>query len=224
MEKNKAYIKFLISQFKSATGTKNIDFESEGFISDFNNWIKSRQDISQNYLSMLDCMGLQKITESSTIEIEKGKFDTIVKPFDTTIITPYSDGLSVSDESRIITSEFIVHNGMPILYKLKGTNVSEVKPILSDSTLTFMTQNPYTEANIRDWDQLHNIGKNDIIVGVYGSIYDKDIKSKLKQIRKLEEKLGGTYIQEDAVIGDTYCYAIASKKEKEKVKVKIKTR
>jgi hypothetical protein len=153
---NSDYIKLLISQFKSATGTKNIDIESEGFISDFNNRIKSRQDISQNYLSMLGYMGLQKITEPSTIEIGKGRFDTIVKPFDTTIITPYSDGLIVPDESRIITSEFIVHNGMPILYKLKGTNVSEVKLISGDFNI-FMTQNPYTEANIRD-------GNNYIIV------------------------------------------------------------
>ena len=175
MEKNDMYIKFLISQFKSATGTKNIDVKSETFISDFRNWIKSRQDISQNYLSMLDYMGLQKIIEPTTAEVEKGKLDTIVKPFDTTIITPYSEGLIVPDKSRIITSEFIVHNGMPVLYKVNGMNITEAKPISSDSTLTFMTQNPYMEANIKNWEQLHNSGESDIIVGVYGSIYDKDI-------------------------------------------------
>ena len=36
---------------------------------------------------------------------------------------------------------------------------------------------------------------------------------KLKQIQELEEKLNGSYIREDAVIGDTYSYAIASKRK-----------
>ena len=43
---------------------------------------------------------------------------------------------------------------------------------------------------------------------------------KLKQIQELEEKLNGSYIREDAVIGDTYSYAIASKR---KVKTLVKT-
>ena len=55
-----------------------------------------------------------------------------------------------------------------------------------------MTQNPYTTIEIRNWEDLHNSGESDIIVGVYGSIYDKDIESKLKQIQELEEKLNGS--------------------------------
>lgn len=94
------------------------------------------------------------------------------------------------------------------------------KPISLSSNLTFMTQNPYTTIEIRNWEDLHNSGESDIIVGVYGSIYDKDIESKLKQIQELEEKLNGSYIREDAVIGDTYSYAIASKR---KVKTPVKT-
>ena len=165
-------------------------------------------------------MELSKFADCNTAEVGKGRYDTIVKPFNTTIITPYSEGLIVPNKSRIITSKFIVLNGMPVLYKANGMNITETKPILSDSTLTFMTQNPYMEANIKNWEQLHNSGESDIIVGVYGSIYDKDIESKLKQIQELEEKLNGSYIGDGAVIGDTYSYAIASKR---KVKTLVKT-
>ena len=45
---------------------------------------------------------------------------------------------------------------------------------------------------------------------------------KLKQIQELEEKLNGSYIREDTVIGDTYSSAIASA-SKRKVKTFVKT-
>ena len=42
----------------------------------------------------------------------------------------------------------------------------------------------------------------------------------LLKYQKLEAKLNGSYIREDTVIGDTYSYAIASKR---KVKTLVKT-
>ena len=175
-----------------------------------------RQDVSKHYLALLEYMELSKFADCDTAEVGKGRYDTIVKPFNTTIITPHISGLETLGNERIINAELVVMGETPVLF---GTNKNG-KPISSSSNLTFMTQNPYTPIEIRNWEDLHNSGENDIIVGVYGSIYDKDIESKLKQIQELEEKLNGSYIREGAVVCDTYSYAIASKR---KVKTLVKT-
>lgn len=210
------YLSLLIEQFKQANNIKNVDINSQAFISEFSEWIKLRQDVSKNYLALLEYMELSKFADCDTAEVGKGRYDTIVKPFNTTIITPHISGLETLRNERIINAELVVMGETPVLF---GANKNG-KPISSSSNLTFMTQNPYTPIEIRNWEDLHNSGESDIIVGVYGSIYDKDIASKLKQIQELEEKLNGSYIREDAVVGDTYSYAIASKR---KVKTLVKT-
>ena len=161
---------------------------------------------------MLENMGINKFTDSSTFEIGKGLFDSIIMPFDTTIITPHSYMLNV-EPSRVITSNFMVCDGSPIIFKAKGMQMIESNPIKGNAVQTFMTQNPYSDMNIRNWEQLHNSSKNDIIVGVYGSIYDKDMDSKLRQISTLKSKLNGNYVEENVTINDAYCYALASKRK-----------
>ena len=47
------YISLLIEQFKQATGIKNVDINSQSFMLEFSEWIKSRHSISNNYLDLL---------------------------------------------------------------------------------------------------------------------------------------------------------------------------
>lgn len=207
------YLSLLIKQFKQANNIKNVDINSQAFMSEFSEWIILRQKASKNYLALLEYMKLSKFADRDTAEIGKCKYDTIVKPFNTTIITPHVSGLETLENERVINAEFVVMGEKPVLF---GANKNG-KPISSSSNLTFMTQNPYTPVEIRNWEDLHNSGNYDIIVGVYGSIHDKDIESKLKQIKELEKKLNGSYnesyIREGTVIGDIYSCAIASKRK-----------
>ena len=48
------YISLLIEQFKQATGIKNVDINSQSFMLEFSEWIKSRHSISNNYLDLLE--------------------------------------------------------------------------------------------------------------------------------------------------------------------------
>ena len=84
-----------------------------------------------------------------------------------------------------------------------------------------MTQNPYTPVEIRNWENLHNSRNHNIIVGVYGSIYDKDIETKIRQLESLKQRWTDSFKEEQYVIDDTYCYAIASERM---VKRLVKTR
>ena len=203
------YLENVIRQFKHANNIRGVDSNSSGFKSEFNAWLNERKTHEDEYLKFLYYMELYSISDSKTSEIGKGTFDTIVKDFDTTIITPYSKGIILSDMSRIINANFKVCENEPILERIEKGNI-QVNPINSPTPLTFMTQNPYTPDLIDNWEQLHNSQKHNILVGIYGSIYDKDIKTKTSQLEEFIQKLNKPYNEEHTVIGDTYCYAVAS--------------
>ena len=43
-----------------------------------------------------------------------------------------------------------------------------------------MTHNPYTEADIYNWEHLHNNDSCQVTIGIYGKNNDKDKNSKIK--------------------------------------------
>lgn len=169
---------------------------------------------------MLDSMNISGIYERETAEVGKGCVDSIVIPYDTTIISEYAKGIIMVEKSRIIPSGMIVIEGTPVAFNIdkesretSSLNTSKVKTSTKykDSFSKFMTQNPYVDMNIARWEQLYNSGRYNIVVGVYGSTYDKDIDAKIKRIKELESKLSLPYVKESGTVGDTYCYAVASK-------------
>lgn len=211
------YLNKLIEQFKTATGTKNVDVNSQAFIQEFSEWIKSRQIIGNEYGSFIEYMCENPEICNSSVEIGKGKYDSIVLGTDIPMITPYSDGIKRTP-AGIITANFGVYEGTPIIVRHnKGGN--QLETVDTQTVRRFLTQNPYEQSCIRNWEQLHNAGDN-ITVGVFGSIYDKDIEQKIKQIEALKSGLiDDSFKEEYAIEHDMYCYAISSTR-----KVKTLTR
>lgn len=211
------YLNKLIEQFKTATGTKNVDVNSQAFIQEFSEWIKSRQIIGNEYGSFIEYMGVHPAIGDSSVEIGKGKYDSIVLGTDIPMITPYSDGIKRTS-AEIITADFGIYEGTPMIIRHnKGGNQLEM--VDTQAVRRFLTQNPYEQSCIRNWEQLHNAGDN-ITVGIFGSIYDKDIEQKIKQIETLKSGLiDDSFKEEYATENDMYCYAISSTR-----KVKTLTR
>lgn len=73
-----------------------------------------------------------------------------------------------------------------------------------------MTQNPYTSAHIKNWEQLYNSGNSEIIVGVFGDIHDKDKTEKIRQLETIERKTQGSLAKTEETDGDTYLTVVAS--------------
>lgn len=211
------YLNKLIEQFKNATGVKNVDVKSQTFIQEFSEWIKSRQIIGNEYGSFIEYMGVHPEIGDSSVEIGKGKYDSIVLGTDIPMITPYSDGIKRTP-AGIITADFGVYEGTPMIIKHnKGGNQLEI--VDTQAVRRFLTQNPYEQSCIRNWEQLHNAGDN-ITVGIFGSIYDKDIEQKIRQIESLKSGIiDDSFKEEYATEHDMYCYAISSTR-----KVKTLTR
>ncbi len=206
------YLRNVIKQFKLSTGTKNIDINSQEFIDEFSAWIKSRRKMGKEYACFLDYLNF-RFAEPGCAEVGKGEYDSIVKPFETTLITPVSSIKKVSDD-RIITGHMRVYESTPLLIRhFKGGN--QMSQIPTDIIHTYMTHNILSESLISGWEDLHNSGSCCIIVGIFGSIYDKDIEERIKIVENLREKLTCYEFDEDySTTDDMYMYALGSMEKK----------
>ena len=201
----------LLEQYKKINGLEKLtaeEIKSEKFRKDFLLWLYKRQQYGYRYIDFLYEMN-NKILNRTTAEIGKSEFDSIVIPFDTTIISP-SEFYELEDRERIIQSKFIVIDEKPILYFDKSDSPRML--VLPERKIdTFMTQNPYYPYSISNWEGLHNSGKFNIAVGVYGNIHDKNIKDNLNILKQLREKIiGDDYKFDYKTSGDIYYAAIAS--------------
>ena len=218
------YLTMLLEEYKRTLGFKTIDLSSKEFVEGFNDWLSKKHIQGQTYIGLLEYMKLYDESKENAAEVGKGKYDSVVLPYDTGIITPYSKGIKVDDTDRIIPTNFMVKsNGEIILFK---SHKSKVKTLSFNQFedyrgITFMTQNPYTALNIKNWEHIPNSGNYDIIVGVYGNVRDKDKNQKLNALRELRDKLQFGYREDGAVWNDDYYYVIASdSKLKEKTKIR----
>lgn len=216
------YLIKLIEQYKSATGTKKVDINSKKFINEFTDWLKTRKIMGKKYTSFINYMGVEPtIIGEESVEIGKGKLDSIALDTGIYMITPYFEGIKIKN-AGIINADFEVYDGIPNMIK-HNKDGNQIKVVDSNYIRRFLTHNPYEQNCIRNWHELHNKGKN-ITVGVFGSIYDKDTESKIRQIKNLRDKLNDSYKEDYAVFGEDYCYAISSDEKKVKRLVKTLTR
>ena len=202
---------YLINQFMTAKGIKNPDYSSNEFIVDFISYLQEMQLRGTDYTKFLLSLGFD-FTEEDTAEVGKGKDDTVVIPFRTNIITTDSKfRFLTTDDRRIIPGEFKVYESLP--YVVSDFDLVELPFYIRN----FMTQNPYTNKSINGFADLHNSENGNIIVGVYGSVNDKDKRQKVKMIENLKYQLDDHIIEECETDGDSYFYVIGSAKEKVRV-------
>lgn len=206
----KDYLVELIAQFKRATGTKNVDVNSQEFISEFSEWVLSRKSMGNDYASFIKNMSVYPtITSKTSVEVGKGKMDSIASNLGISMITPYLD----ENDS----TSFFVFDGTPIIIRdNKNNEQRQIEAIDTQYVRRFLTHNPYEQSSIKGWEQLHNNGEN-ITIGIFGSTHDRDIKSKIKQLEDLKDRMIDRYIEDFTEIGDSYYYAISST---EKIKEK----
>ena len=211
------YLKNLILQFAQATGVENVDIHSESFINEFTSWIFERKKIVPNYQEFITYLSKNPCIGASSVEIGKGEFDSIAIDSEVSIITPYTEGVKKTKGS-LIKGNFLVVEEMPLI-EVEEKGKIEVYSV--NDVYRFITQNPYTQKELVNWENLHNSGRC-ITVGVYGKVYDKDIESKIKLMEELKSKLFSGYVSEYNTERDNYMYVVSSNAIKKEL-VKEKT-
>jgi len=115
--KMQKYIEKLVEQFKSATGTKKVDINSQKFIEEFNKWIKVREIIGKEYTSFIDYMETYpNVISEESVEIGKGEYDSIALDTKVNMITSYSKGTNKTS-GEIIDADFEIYEGTPLIIR-----------------------------------------------------------------------------------------------------------
>lgn len=183
MNKNEMYLELLKNQFCAANGYKKFDDNSKEMLKDLEMFIKDRQSLGEKYADFLKYIGID-ITTTETAEVNKCNLDSIIKPYNTMAVTPYSIDI---DKNRVFNGKFVSTEKGPIM-QLK-VNEENLNVIAGMPIKFYMTQNPYNYKEIKGFEYLYNLGNYDFILGMYGKTYDLDMQIKLKQLEKIEHKL-----------------------------------
>lgn len=154
------YLELLKKQFCEAKGLRKIDESSKSDLEALKKFIKERQELGRQYNRFLRFLGIN-ITTRNTAELDKGDYDSIIKDYDTLVITPFPIDI---DYDRIID--------------MKDAKVQR-----------YITQNPLYKKDIKEMISLYNNYENDILIGMYGKTYDNDSYKKMRQIVTLSKKL-----------------------------------
>lgn len=205
----KNYRHELLEQYKKSQGIKTGSLEQKIYMLDFVPWLLEMEKIGGNYTEFLKYLELS-FDSYGCAEVGKSFLDTVVKNYKTTIITPNIDGFSNIDNTRIINGQFRVVDSKPTVF-LPGNDGKVDGGIQTLSSIrTYMTQNPYRQEDIANFDILHNSGESGIILGAYGSVYDHDIEDKIIQLRMVLEKMNGDIKESYEENNGEYYYVISS--------------
>lgn len=188
----------LMEQYKKAKGFNNLVLN----LDDFYNWLEQYKKNAVNYASMLYSMNLIFI-ESNTAEVNKSINDSIVLPYNTTIISPYIDD-SYKD-NNVIKTKFEIQRGIPNYNNFRN------------DIIRYMTHNPYSSFNdieLMNWKYMHEYTGYEIVLGMFGSIYDDDREDKIKLLEFIKKSTTTPMISQYDVLNDNYFYAIASSPKK----------
>lgn len=196
---------YLIEQYKHAKGIKKADIYSKSFSIGFNNWLNQKKVIGNEFLDYLKFLDLD-YKNSNCAEVGKGEQDTLVKPFDTKILSLNTNEITGVDKNRFITGNLRIFEGNAYLFLNH-----ELKVITNNVVDTYLIHNPYSFNSISGIEDIHNNGSANVILGVYGSTHDNDLEKKINRLNDIKDKLVGNYISEYETCDGAYYYILASK-------------
>lgn len=205
------YYSKLKQQYISAEGIKCQDVQPEEVIA----WTYENQNNAERYQMSLVLNSIF-YGDSEYLELGKGTLDTIVSENDATLISSNFDYTFNKDyfKDRLF-SDNIRFGLCPYILK-ENKNTRSFGTYKLDKT-KFITQNVY--GNNFDLVKTISAYDNEIIVGAFGNINDKDRLHKIEQLRRLKNYLlkeGGKEYY--SYMDDTYIYFIHRKPNKYKKK------
>ena len=182
---NKEYYKLLKLQYYKATKDKIKTIIDDDLNENMYNWLFIRHEIGKRYIEYLNNLGYDVKTQE-TAEIGKGLFDTIVRKYETTIISPYIEKI---DSNRVFTYSLNLSTSYPTLMKYgKNMRIEDLASVPKYIN-TFLINNPYQRNDLFGLENLINKGEFNAIIGMYGQTGDNDKAKKLKILYQLSNKI-----------------------------------
>ena len=210
MENEKEYYRLLKLQYYKATKEKIKDKLELNLNDNVYKWFLLRKEIGKKYLEYLNSLGYD-VKNNNVAEIDKGNLDSLVKEYNTNIISPY---IEEKENSKVLTYSLNVFHEHPILMQY-GLNLRiEAIASIPKHIDTLMFNNPYEKKNMLKVENLINKGEFETIIGIYGQIFDKDVKKKTDMIAQILKKINNNNYKLDFEKDNgNYYSALVSKKK-----------
>lgn len=202
------YLKRLAVQFAEAEGITSIDMNSKTFLNEFNIWLGEIKNMCELYPGFLDSMNV-KYDGIDCAEVGKGEYDSAFSDYKTTIISEMPIDV---DDDRLVVANFVVMDDKPTLVN-KSESIFFHVPISKKKIQTYLTQNPYYPELIEDWERMASENGNDIVLGMYGRLIDKDREKKITMLEKIRDRLTVESKFENDVFDGNYYAALFTKKK-----------
>lgn len=198
------YLMFLYQQYCKAKGIDIVNNKFDKIDYNFLNWITQNKLLSNQYLDYLKYLGIT--FSKSIIEVDKGRYDSIAST-EMEVVSKVASSLGI--ENR----ELIIIGSTPI--------ISSSKKNILPTTDIILTHNPYFIENLTNWNKIHNSGKYDISIGMYGSVYDEDFDEKIKYIESISKQMNDDYrIDFDTDKDNYFCTLNSNRKQKKLILTK----
>lgn len=195
------YLILLFNQFNNAKGYKEIYLDSKQYLNEFSVWLYELSKQSKQYLGFSLFNGIS-LADGDFIEINKGKYDTLIK--EKTIISPFAYTLNQ------LKQDLVVYQGEPLI---KCGSKIEKGQVVD----TYCTHNPYNIFYFNNLDELHNNGYM-ICFGIFGKNSDRNKKIKISFIQKVMQNMIDDFIFDYETSDDNYyCIVFTKRLVKKKI-------
>ena len=196
------YYYCLSFQYLNAIGktTNDIDISSKPFNTELLDWLSVRDESKSLFKYNLCYMGIG-YDFSFTAELNKGVRDTVVSEYmDTFIVSPYAFTFKDSRKG--------LFNGKIRLVD-ENSNVNSCNPN-NYSFMSYLVHNPYYNFSVDSIMNLYYLCGYQIVFGVYGKVYDKDMEKKKQMLLGVKNILMDCCTDSYIERNDDYCYVVAS--------------
>lgn len=188
------YFGMLFKQFCEAQGLKKT-FDDENWINEliscykkgeseaFMSWIIKNLDLLFQYFEYLNFLDTN-LSNKKVMEINKGIFDSLSScNKNIAVVSQYPVGPDVEKKYQLL--DFFESDSN--LYPRILTNDGKLFVPNND---IFITHNPYNSLlDLKYWNVIHNQRDYDILVGMFGSTTDLDVKKKIQILSCLQDNM-----------------------------------
>lgn len=190
------YYNKLFQLFLSKYGTRYSEHVASILKEEFYEWLPSYKELTNEYrLYLINYIGID-LNDPFLAELDKGYVDTVIGKT-AIMISPYAYtsflkncNFKLDDENKIIL--------------LDNNN-----KVLENDINLIISHNPYTNKTINNIKKISF--NNDILLGMYGKIYDQDKKKKINKLKNLLEDIKNYEIDYNEKDDNYFC--VLSKKK-----------
>ncbi len=186
----KEYEDALFSQYMSARGIKGLSREDRYVREDLDGYFTELANERGHYLELLRTLDVN-YNDENTIEVGKGNVDSVVADYNASIITPYG-GLFEGRKAPVYEGRYAVIDGEIMMARGKDSKSQTFEELPITGGRIYITHNMYEPKCIKNWLEL--VTRDDVVIGVFGAIQDRDMSYKLNHVRNIASILdNGTY-------------------------------